>query len=66
MMTMLSRPLLEDVSCIADLGHVRLLLHPLLVRQTHSLVINHLNYQAHANAHRPLARRGQWPWATPW
>ena len=38
MMTLFHRPLLEDISCVADLGHVRLLLHSLLVRETNSLI----------------------------
>ena len=38
-MTLFHRPLLEDISCVADLGHVRLLLHSLLVRKTNSLIM---------------------------
>merc|ERR1719234_1660896 len=34
-------PLLEDVSCIADLGHVSLLFDPLIIRKTHSLCLHH-------------------------
>ena len=39
MMTLFHRPLLEDISCVADLRHVRLLLHSLLVRKTNSLTM---------------------------